>query len=1342
MNPVETKRAIATSVSAFSNTELRPAAIALLNTLGYRSNLTMELSDDGKEDFLHAFNTDGRFDRDKALFNDWIEISLLFQLTGDHISSQEGLFTNQKLDEHNFNSYLFFAVGLRGDAYARGKLAQTTREINKLTKQPALILFRHGDSLTLSVIDRRLHKRKESKDVLEKVTLIKDISIASPHRAHIEILYDLSLPELVRVHAPANFEELHKAWRATLNISELNKKFYREIAAWYFWALRRADFPMPPGMKDRKVNNAINVIRLLTRLMFVWFLREKSLVPDDLFEKGKVSRLLKGFDHSNGQRSVYYKAILQNLFFATLNQKMNTKAEPNSRRFRSKKRRYHNYAEDYGVKNLYRYEDLFIDPAKALELFEFIPFLNGGLFDCLDKEDPNKKNLILHIDGFSDEPANQPRVPDNLFFAEEEEIDLSEVYDDNRRRNERVRGLINILSDYKFTIAENTPVEEEIALDPELLGRIFENLLAEYNPETGTTARKRTGSFYTPREIVNYMVDESLLAYLREKMLGRNPAVVEVGSNQTDAFGNKARKGQLRLEHEVESIRWRQKPELLDHQLRMLLSYTDEPLDITEKETETLIRAIHSMKVLDPACGSGAFVMGVLLKVVHILHRLDPENKHWKKQQLRAAQEMTAADLRRETIKRIEEAFSAENNFADYSRKLFLIEDCIYGVDIQPIAVQIAKLRFFISLLVDQKNNDQKPNRGVLSLPNLETKFVSANTLVSLGGQDVLKPKEFHEFEEKLRTVRHEHFNARTRREKVQCIEEDGKLRLAIAETLTMLGMPKSVIELLAHWDPYDQNGVAGFFSADWMFSLDNGFDVVIGNPPYLRVQGLQQTQSEFISYYRERYKSATGNFDLYALFIERGYELLSPTGMLAYIVPHKFFQASFGEGLRRLLTAKKALAEVVRFGAAQVFEESTTYTCLLFLTSQPQDDFKLFEVRSLDTGEEVLQLARLRREHPDYAYDTLPVPKDIQWDFGIGESDLILKRLRQHHQTLDKISRKIFVGLQTSADKLYVLEIVDEKPKTYICKSRHANRNIEIEKVLVKLFLMGKDVHRYEPAVARNVVIFPYHIDGNTPKLMTSAFLKKEAPLGWKYLKGNRDVLAGRESGKMDHDEFYAYIYPKNLAEFESVKIMTPDICDGPQMSIDLAGTLYHTTTIYSFVFKETIKANHKYFLGLLNSRVLWYFMLITGTPLRGGYLRFKTEYLKPFPIPESSKEDQQSIERLVDYILLLKTKPGKGATETAQTDLMVAFLEQLVDCIVYELYFPEEFKSLDRSVARLLVRNPIPTFTSLKGNKKDAICEIFKKLYDRDSEVRKASFFIESIESARIIETATRKK
>jgi adenine-specific DNA-methyltransferase len=175
---------------------------------------------------------------------------------------------------------------------------------------------------------------------------------------------------------------------------------------------------------------------------------------------------------------------------------------------------------------MYRYEDYFQNSAEALKLFLTIPFLNGGLFECLDKPNKDDPTKIIRIDGFSDHHDNEIRVPDFLFFSNERDVDLNKTYD-TKNKSYKVRGLIDILERYKFTINENTPIEEEVALDPELLGKVFENLLASYNPETQTTARKATGSHYTPRVIVNHMVDESLIAYLTTSLKEKLPALAK-----------------------------------------------------------------------------------------------------------------------------------------------------------------------------------------------------------------------------------------------------------------------------------------------------------------------------------------------------------------------------------------------------------------------------------------------------------------------------------------------------------------------------------------------------------------------------------------------------------------------------------------------------------------------------------------------------------------------------------------------------------------------------------------------------------------------------------------------
>lgn len=867
------KARIQNALAQCAHGDLLPNALALFAALGYRSAKQISLPDNTARGFLAEFG-DERFNAANALTDEWRSIDLVLQLTDTEINhtAQRSLFDSHGVDRSNYQSYLIFAIELAGATYARTALAKITREVNKLFAMPALILFKHGNTLTLSVIDRRLHKRDEAKDVLEKVTLIKDIRLANPHRAHIEILFDLALPTLLEQYHPQNFDALHDAWRAVLDTSELNKKFFRALANWFYWAQEHVSFPSGGG-KNQAERNATALIRLITRLIFTWFIQEKDLVPPALFDEKQVRQLLADFAPA---RDTYYKAILQNLFFGTLNTEMHARA------FRHEPKAGQR-ADDFMTHNRYRYKSYFANPDAWLALTRDIPFLNGGLFECLDKEvERNGKQELLRVDGFSDHPANELNVPNYLFFADENDpryykekdnAHLNEVFG-TKNKKYQVRGLVRLLHRYKFTIDENTPLEQEVALDPELLGKVFENLLAAYNPETGVTARKQTGSFYTPREIVNYMVDEALLAYLETRLQDltgfQTPA-----SHETAASIQRAREMSSNRDKNLSGLS-------LDARLRHLFAYTDEPHQFDAAETAALIEAIDNLKLLDPACGSGAFPMGALHKLVLILHKLDPDNARWKAKQIAKASEIPDTTVRERVVADIEQSFN--RNELDYGRKLYLIENCIYGVDIQPIAVQIAKLRCFIALIVDEKMDAAKENRGIRPLPNLETKFVAANTLLGLDKpkQMLLRNPAIESKEKELADVRRSLFTARTRETKEKHRKRDAALRKEIGELLKKDGWLPGAANQLATWDPYDQNAHAEFFDAEWMFGVTDGFDVVIGNPPYgaeMADSAISRLDKKFA-----KYKSATKNSAIYFTYLSD--ELLTTNGINTFIVP------------------------------------------------------------------------------------------------------------------------------------------------------------------------------------------------------------------------------------------------------------------------------------------------------------------------------------------------------------------------------------------------------------------------------------------------------------------------
>jgi len=794
----------------------------------------------------------------------------------------------------DYDGILIFGVTLKNRANGllptRSQLAEISRAFNReFYYTPVVVVFKYGNYLAFANTERLKYKQEwREGEKAGKVSLLRDIHIEKPHSGHERILAELQIPT-TGTKKVDSFAKLYTYWQEVFSVNLLNKKFYQELSNWYFWATKHVAFPGEPIITDAHHKNtkledllqahrATNVIRMLTRLLFVWFIKEKKLIPEELFELDTLQKdILNEISpyHDNGlfsernKDSIYYKAILQNLFFATLN----CPIEGDSLDKRKRGFRGDGYGTHRGIDYLMRYKQYFKNPDAFLEkLNAVVPFLNGGLFECLDDKFNN-----IYIDGFSDQmtKGEQLVVPDYLFFGVEEETDLSDIVGikDNKYKQAAVKGLINILKSYKFTITENTPIEEDVALDPELLGKVFENLLASYNPETKTTARKQTGSFYTPREIVNYMVDESLIAYLKNKL--------------------SSLQGEQLLDDET-----------LDKELHVLTSFDSKvPFTDNPELQREIISALSSCTILDPACGSGAFPMGILQKMVHILQKLDPKNKIWKEVQLEKARKESEAafeiedkQAREERLLEINEAFDQSINDSDYARKLFLIENCIYGVDIQPIATQISKLRFFISLVVEQKVNAEKDNFGIRPLPNLETKFVAANTLIGIEKDSGLfETDEVKNLENELKIVRHKIFSLKSKERKIAWREKDKELREKLSKALKNQGLPLDAAEKLAGWDPYDQNASSPFFDAEWMFGIKEGFDIVIGNPPY-KVES-KADQIKYKGY------STINCGDLYAYFYEKSLKsLLKQNGALSFITASLFIKGLKFDSLRLFL--------------------------------------------------------------------------------------------------------------------------------------------------------------------------------------------------------------------------------------------------------------------------------------------------------------------------------------------------------------------------------------------------------------------------------------------------------
>ena len=685
---------------------------------------------------------------------------------------------------------MLFAIDLKPKAHlTRTDMAVLTRAFNRLVYNfPVTVIFRQGHLLSIGTCERTEFKqewRQGQGEKLGRVIILRNIDCKQPNRAHLDILGQLNAEDCT------TFDDLYRKWMTEFDISLLNKQFYKELQEWFYWAVDEVELPLLDNSNQDEDLQAKNfIVRMLSRLMFCWFIKERGLIDKRLLEltdfnqqRYKIVRDTENEDFLDSNS--YYRGILQNVFFNGLNkQKKSAK-------------------KDFKCLN-YLPEDF------DYQEFTTLPFLNCGTFDPLE-EDFNKESI-------EDDVIS---VPNRLFYGDESH-----------------RGINQIFCSYHFTIEENTPLDIDIALDPEMLGLVFENLLAEIDPNnddaTAKSIRKATGSYYTPRPVIQSMVNESLLVFLKKRL----------------AF----------------------EPD--EHGMEFLADLIYHDKVVNDRHNRQIVESLSNIRVLDPACGSGAFPMGMLQRVVELLRLVDPDNSLW-------------LDIMLEPIKdrSVRENFKKQlaSHQDDYSRKLGIIQNCIYGIDIQPIAVQITKLRFFISLLIDQKINREADNAGVTPLPNLETKIVCADSLKSLSA-DVFEEK----LKEQMIRERERYYQPDV------SAEERREIAGRIADLLDVL-YPTFAIRvglkqvsnkaILKKWFMTGSINAPFFDMKTFFPEIDNGFDIVIGNPPYGGFK-IDDDVKEHLG---------LGNKDPYGAFIARflgnGSRVtpLKNGGVLAFIVSDTF---------------------------------------------------------------------------------------------------------------------------------------------------------------------------------------------------------------------------------------------------------------------------------------------------------------------------------------------------------------------------------------------------------------------------------------------------------------------
>ena len=933
------------------------------------------------------------------------------------------------------------------------------------------------------------------------------------------------------------FGKLKESKQALTDITEafsvetLTKQFYKDLFEWYQWAIddsTQVTFPNNITTEDDDRDDVEKkVIRMITRIMFVWFIKQKELVPNRIFDIEYLSTILKEFDPYSTTVGNYYNAILQNLFFATLNCAIEDE-KGNTRKFATSTKR--------DVKTLYRYAEMFsISEQEIVNLFSEVPFLNGGLFECLDKTRYiDGVEQCYNFDGFSRNDArfadgrykHRAVVPNILFFEPE-------------------KGLLSILSRYNFTIEENSPEEQQVALDPELLGKVFENLLGAYNPETKETARNQSGSFYTPREIVNYMVDESLIAYL-----GNNDFVRSLFSY--DFTFDKAK--------------------------------SNEYLKIADK--------LKAVKILDPACGSGAFPMGLLNRMIDILERISPNE-----------------DI--------------------YELKLSVIENCLYGSDIQSIAAQITKLRFFISLICNCEKDASKPNFGIPTLPNLETNFVSANSLIAKKKEDrqlnLFKSEEIESIKKELHQIRHLHFSAKSTSTKHRLREKDLDLRKKLIELLSdENNFASDDAKQLAEWNPYDQNAVSPFFDPEWMFGVNNGFDIVIGNPPYIQ---LQNNGGELAKLYEGcGYSTFDRKGDIYCLFYERGWQLLKKDGHLCYITSNKWMRAGYGEKTRDFFANKTNPLLLIDFAGVKIFESATVDTNILLFSRSNNQHKTTCAITNKQNKDSVKNLSDfVQQQHTACDFST-----SDSWVILSPIEQSIKRKIEAVGTPLKDWDIQINYGIKTGCNEAFIISTEKRKEILNNCQTEDERKRTA---ELIRPILRGRDIKRYG------------YVDNGLFLINTHNGIRNKLPRidinDYPAVKTHLDQYWDRISTRADKgDTPYNLRNCAYLEDFSKPKVVYMEIqTDNPEEGYPFPCYSYDDNrciVLNTAYIMSSETTDPRYVLGILNSRLGKFLVKLYVIQLQERQFRMLSQYVMNFPIAHPTKEQENEMIHLVQDVLV----------------------------------------------------------------------------------------------------------
>lgn len=967
-------------------------------------------------------------------------------------------------------------------------------------------------------------------------------------------------------------EDLENAF----DIETVSDEFFLEYRRLFIEAKKALDHALlaEPDLKSefdaKQVNSVDFAKKLLGQIVFLYYLQKKGWfgVPKKgKWGEGSKNFLRELFEKKHGDYKNFFNDILEPLFYEAL------------RRDRSD---VDHYYSRFDCK---------------------IPFLNGGLFDPIGDYDWVNSDLVL---------------PDSLFA------------------NKQKTGILDVFDRYNFTVREDEPFEKEVAIDPELLGKAYEKFNAirpdnfdEYlqalkDGKRGSESKfnKKFGVYYTPREIVHYMCQQSLIQYL-DTALNEKRSYQELGSSQQDMFGNTVTRGQLRM---TESQSWNEIPkkdietlilhgeQIKEHEARVVAAgretatYSFELPESIRANAARVDEALASVKVCDPAVGSGAFPVGMMNEIVK-------------------AREVLSTYIKSP----LPEEKGTGGRASTYAFKRACIENSLYGVDIDPGAVEIAKLRLWLSLIVDEEDP-----HNIKPLPNLDYKIMAGNSLLGLPKGVLLNPQIL----EKLEKRKKEYFDETHPAKKKEAREEINALFAQLIESASQFD--SSLGEINFDFDTHFSEVKHG----------KGGFDVIIGNPPYIQLQKDGGALADL--YQKSGYDTFSRMGDIYTLFYEKAIRILHDGGHLTFITSNKWMRAGYGKKLRGFLLKQANIKRLIDFGDAPLFKNATTYTNILIAAKGKQQ-----------TTPQVLDLSAkpdLMENLTAYLHSST---KKYQAVFG-EKSFLIVnraeyaikKKVEKAGIPLKNWDINIYRGIVTGYNDAFIID--GAKRAELIAADPKAAE-------IIKPVLRGRDIKRY--AIDRRdewVIFIPWHFPFQGDKNIQGVSEKAEKefleqyPSIYKHLLSHRKRLSSRNKSETGiRYEWYALQRwgSKYHQEFEKEKIIWGNLATAPSYALDDEKTYINAPS--NLLTSDT--ENLKYLLALLNSKLLFFIFENIAYSRGSKFYEFKKVFVEQLPIVRPPIEIERKLESLVLDIQGMKKSNPDADTRA---------LEAKIDALVYELY------------------------------------------------------------------------